>query len=49
MLELVLWVTEPSSGHDPKKIWVMTRARVKTQKNTLGHDRDPGRDKVPEY
>ena len=42
------------SGHDPKKnlghdpTSVMTQP-VMTQKNKLGHDRDPGRDLVPEY
>jgi hypothetical protein len=43
---VVLWVTDPSSGHDPTSI--MTQP-IMTQKNKLGHDRDPGRDKVPEY
>jgi hypothetical protein len=41
-------VTDPSSGHDKKKYWGHDSTSVMTQKDKLGHDRDPGRDKVPD-
>jgi hypothetical protein len=43
------WVTDPSSGHEPKKNLGHDPTSVMTQKNKLGHDRDLGRVKVPEY